>query len=47
MDTFAPVMLLPAHASGGPALMSRIVEGLEAWDRRFLDAARLIGEADA
>ena len=47
MDTFAPVMLLPAHASGGPALMSRIVEGLEAWDRRFLDAARLIGDSDA
>jgi hypothetical protein len=45
LGTFAPLMLLPAHGSGGPALMTEIVEELDAWRARFLDAAGLIGAA--
>ncbi|MFZ5623257.1 MAG: hypothetical protein ACOY71_02345 [Gemmatimonadota bacterium] len=45
LGTFAPMMLLPMHALGGPAEMRSLIEGLEQWDTTFLEAARLIGEA--
>jgi integrase len=44
IHTLIPIMLLVAHRTGGAALMQQIVEGLEAWDRRLLDAAKLIGD---
>lgn len=45
LGTFAPVMLLPAHQSGGPALMTEIVGKIDAWRGRFVEAARQIGAA--
>jgi len=44
MGTFAPIMLLPAYSNGGPKLMNMIVDGVEGWDHRFEEAARLIGD---